>query len=108
MTTNQFYELYRHLGTLRTDASNIHLVIEKLTLLCRETKTSSSPEECLLAADNCLHEISNSASLFAVALSCWLTDDEYHGLAKALADKASVNHLQAENPLAYDLSSLDE
>ena len=68
MTTNQFYELYRHLGTLRTDASNIHLVIEKLTLLCRETKTSSSPEECLLAADNCLHEISNSASLFAVAL----------------------------------------
>lgn len=108
MSTNQFYELYRHLGTLRTDASNIHLVIEKLTLLCRETKTSSSPEECLLAADNCLHEISNSASLFAVALSCWLTDDEYHGLAKALADKASVNHLQAENPLAYDLSSLDE
>ncbi|ENZ7196984.1 TPA: hypothetical protein QIW90_002764 [Klebsiella variicola] len=108
MSTNQFYELYADLATLRIDPSNCDHIIDKLTLLCRETITSSSLKECLLAADNCLQEISNSTSLFAIALSCWLTDDDYYELAKALADKASVNYLQVEYPLAYDLSALDE
>lgn len=108
MTTNQFYEIYRKLAALRTDAGNCPSVIAELTLLCRETIRTSSPEECLRAADNCLHEIGHSAPLFALALSCWLTDKECIGLAKALAHEASVCHLQAETPQAYDLSSIDE
>ncbi|WP_286871019.1 hypothetical protein [Pantoea sp. UBA5035] len=108
MSTNQFYELYRQLAALRTDAGNCHSVIAELTLLCRETIRASSPEECLRAADNCLHEIGQSAPLFAVALSCWLTDKALNGLAKVLAHEASVCHLQAATPQAYDLSSVDE
>ncbi len=108
MSTNQFYELYRQLAAVRTDADNSHSVIAELTLLCRETIRASSPEECLRTADNCLHEISQSAPLFALALSSWLTDKECIGLAKALAHEASVCHLQAANPQAYDLSSVDE
>lgn len=108
MSTNQFYELYRQLAALRTDANNSHVVIAELTLLCRETIRASSPEECIRTADNCLHEIGQSAPLFALALSSWLTDKECIGLAKALAHEASVCHLQAANPQAYDLSSVDE
>ncbi|WP_210483502.1 hypothetical protein [Pantoea ananatis] len=108
MTTDQFYEIYRQLAALRTDAGNCPSVIAELTLLCRETIRTSSPEECLRAADNCLHEIGQSAPLFALALSCWLTDKECIGLAKALAHEASVCHLQAATPQVYDLSSIDE
>lgn len=108
MTTDQFYEIYRQLVALRTDAGNCPSVIAELTLLCRETIRASSVDECLRAADDCLHEIGHSAPLFALALSCWLTDKECIGLAKALAHEASVYHFQAAPPQAYNLSSVDE
>ncbi|MEI7142827.1 hypothetical protein WCT98_07485 [Pectobacterium brasiliense] len=108
MTTHQFYELYSQLAALRTCADNCHLVIGELTLLCRETMKASSPKECLRAAENCFNEIGNSASLFVVALSCWLTDDENLDLAKALVHEVSVCHLQSVSPQAYDLSSTEE
>ncbi|WP_446027588.1 hypothetical protein [Lelliottia amnigena] len=108
MTNNQFYELYRRLAALQTSKDDCHTIIEELTLLCRETMRDSSPEECLAAADICLHEIGQSERLFAVALPCWLTEDECLYLAKALTHEASVNHFQANSPVAYDLSSTEE
>ncbi|MFV8801830.1 hypothetical protein ACNSO8_24940 [Yersinia sp. LJYL362] len=108
MTNNQFYELYRQLAALRTSNADCHPIIEELTRLYHETVRDSSPDEYLAAADICLHEIGQSERLFTVALACWLTEDECLDLAKALTHEASVSHLQANSPVAYDLSSTEE
>ncbi|EKN3504061.1 hypothetical protein ACSILG_000197 [Yersinia enterocolitica] len=106
MTNNQFYALYEQFSGLQYTPDNCQPVIDKLSRLCREKTLSSSHDECLTAANSCLHEIAQSATLFTVALSCWLTNDEDRWLAMALEQAASLNHLQATTPQIYALASI--
>ncbi|MGY4816487.1 hypothetical protein ACVNP3_11185 [Pseudomonas chlororaphis subsp. piscium] len=108
MANNQFYELYRRLVELQNEPEKCHSAIEELTELCREKTKTSSLEECLATADSCLREISHSPTIFAVAVSSWLTAEEDIELAKALVHEASVDQFQATIAQAYDLSQVDE
>ncbi|WP_038910345.1 hypothetical protein [Dickeya dadantii] len=108
MTNNQFYELYSRLAALQTSNADCHPIIEELTRLCLETIRNSSLQECLAVAALCFREIGQSEQLFTVALACWLTEDKCIDLAKVLTHEASVSHLQANSPVAYDLSSTEE
>jgi len=83
--------------------------LDELAKIYRErTPPPSSSEECLAEADDCLHEIAESAILFAAAVSSWLTEDDDVELAKALVSKASVSHLQQSAAEVYDLSDIEE
>ncbi|MBX9756912.1 MAG: hypothetical protein K2X80_19300 [Pseudomonadaceae bacterium] len=108
MATNQFYELYRRLAEYRNEPEKCHSAIGELAQLCHEQTRASSLEECLAVADSCLREICQSQTLFAVAVSSWLTHEEDIELAKALVHEASVDHFQATAALAYDLFPIDE
>ncbi len=108
MTNNPFYEIYRQLSALRKEPEKSQPVINALTQLCREKTKASSLPECLAVADSCLHEISQCQTLFALAISSWLTQAEDIGLAKALEHEASISHFQASTAQAYDLSSIEE
>lgn len=108
MTSNPFYELYHKLEQLRGDPEQCRPVIGELTQLCRETAKTSSPDECLAQAANCIRAICQSRAIFALAISAWLTNGEDIRLAKALIHEASVTYFQATNAQVFDLSLVDE
>ena len=109
MAREQFYNLYRKLASTRSKPTDAFPVLDELTLLCRDLRsTSASPQEWLAEAGNCLHEIAQSSLLFARAASRWLTNKEDIQLAKVLVHKASVRHLEQVAAEAYDLSIVEE
>lgn len=108
MSTDQFYEIYRRLPEAQKTPEQCQSLVCELSKLCRDIKMKSSLEESLLAADDCLYEIGESPTLFAAAISYWLSDDDDIELAKELKHKATVRHLQAKTAQAYDLSAIDE
>ncbi len=109
MVSEQFYEVYRKLAGARREPSKGSSVLDEFTKICRARKLASpSSDEWIAEADDCLHEVANSSTLFVTAVSDWLVVDEEIELAKALVHKASVRHLQQKVAEAYDLSKMDE
>lgn len=109
MTSDIFYELYRKLAIARNEPTKCLPVLDELAKACRDGKKADSSSDDLLAeVDNCLHEVAQSSTLFAAAVSSWLTTDEDVELAKALVHKASVSHLQQSAAEIYDLSNIEE
>jgi len=109
MTSDLFYELYRKLAAARDEPAKGLSVLDELAEFCCERKeAASSSEEWLDEARDCLYEVAQSSTLFAAAVSNWLTVDKYTDLARALIDKASVQHLQQPVAEVYDLSDIDE
>lgn len=109
MTSEPFYELYRKLAAVRSEPSKGLPVLDEFAQVCRDReKAVPSLDEWLAEADNCLHEVAYSSTLFAMAVSSWLAVDEEVVLAKALIHKASARHLQQQAAEAYDLSNIDE
>lgn len=109
MVSEEFYELYRKLAGTRREPSKGLSALDDLAKICRDRQKSTlSSDEWLAEADDCLHEITNSSTLFVAAISNWLAVDEEFELAKALIHKASVRHLQQKTTETYELSDIDE
>lgn len=95
MDHKQFYELYRRLAAARTDAEAARSALG--TLLAAFLQTSSNEKlraDWMAGADDCLHAIAESSSLFVAALSVWLVGGDSVALAKAVVHEANVRHLQ--------------
>lgn len=109
MSAVSFFDISRKLSSLGTAPSDYQTTIDQLALLCRDRQQSASaPDEWLNEVDHCLHEIAESSSLFPGAVSSWLTVNEDIKLGKALAEKASVKHLQQSVVEVYDFSKIEE
>jgi hypothetical protein len=109
MTNDIFYDLYHKLVLWRNEPTKFIPLLNELAIVCRERKkAASSSDEWLAEADNCLDEVVNYSTLFAAAVSNWLTVNENIELGNALAHKASVRHLQQPGAEFYDLSNIDE
>lgn len=109
MNSEPFYEIYRKLAVGRSEPTKCLPVLDEFANICRDMKkAASSSDEWLAEADNCLHEIAKSSTLFTAAVSSWLTTDGDIRLAKALVSKASVSHLQHSTAESYDLSNIEE
>jgi hypothetical protein len=102
MASETFYEIYRKLAAGRTDHAKALPALEELALACRATSSDEWGGE---AAD-CLHEIAQSSSLFAAAVTKWVTCSEDVQLAKALVHGGNVRHLQQPAAETYKFSSL--
>jgi hypothetical protein len=109
MVSEQFYELYHKLTGARHEPSKGLSVLDELAKICHDRKKATpSSDEWITEADDCLHEVAHSSTLFVAAVSSWLTVDEEIELAKVLVHKANVRHLQQEAAEVYDLSNIDE
>jgi len=109
MTSDLFDEFYRQLASERSEPTKCLALLREFATACRDKKmAAASTDEWLTEVDNCLHEVAQSQTLFAAAVSRWLTVDEDVDLARALVHKASVRHLQQTVAVAYDLSNIDE
>ena len=108
MSRELFYDLYRKLSAAQRDATTASQSIDALAALCRERMQSAAPPTDWRAdADDCLHVLADSSTLWAVALARWLIGDDVK-LAKALLHKANVHHLQQSAAELYDLSAIEE
>lgn len=105
----RFYELYQKFRSATDDTAAELLPFDEFASLCREMELAdTASDNWLRSADDCIHAISESPQLFAHGISRWLTQDDFKALAKAVAHKASVRHLQEGVPVVYDLSSIPE
>jgi hypothetical protein len=107
MAREIFYEIYRRLSIGRSAPEKAILVLDEFAHVCREVM-AETPDALHVEAGNCLHEIAQSPTVFAVAVAKWLTNQNDVPLAKALVHKSSVRHLQAAAAVSYDLSLIDE
>lgn len=109
MTSESYYELYRKLAGARNEPTKGLSSLGDFMMIYHERKTAvPTSVERLAEADDCLHEIADNSNLFVAAISNCLTVEEDVELAKALVQKASVQHLQQEAAEAYNLSNIDE
>ena len=105
----RFYEFYRKFRSATSDGAAEPPPFDEFASLCREVELAdTTSDNWLRAADDCVHVFVDSPKLFALAISKWLTDNDFATLAKAVAHKASVRHLQQASPLVYDLSTIPE
>ena len=108
MTAEFFYEIYRKLSLGREEPHKALPVLDELAVACRNTDNPDSPTNWRRQAESCIHVISESSQMFAMAVARWITTSEDIELAKALAHHASVRHLKQTAAELYDLSSVDE
>lgn len=109
MSDESFFEFYRKLSSANAEPSVYQSIIDQLAIHCRDRQqTASNSDEWLSDVDDCLCEIAESSTLFPGAVSRWLTIKEDTKLGKALAQKASVRHLQQSAAEFYDLSRIEE
>jgi len=105
----RFHEFYRKFSTASRDTNAEPPPFDEFASLCREAElAAAAPDVWLGDADDCLHAIAESSSLFAPAISKWLTQVDFMALAKALAHKANVQHLGRASPVAYDLAAIPQ
>lgn len=107
MAKETFFEIYRKLSAARAAPAKALPVLDEFAQACKEAM-AEAPDEWQAEAENCLHEISLSTTVFPIAIAKWLTDQDTVSLAKALVHESSVQHLQAPVAVRYDLSSIDE
>lgn len=105
----RFHEFYRKFSAASCDMNAEPPPFDEFASLCREAELADAASHAWLGdADDCLHVIAESSVLFAPAITKWLTQADFMALAKALAHKANVQHLQRASPVAYDLATIPE
>lgn len=108
MLRDDFFEIYRRLGSAATDFPAAAAAEDELSAAFLEHERAGGGSEWLASADDCIYEIAESPPLFSRAISSWITSTGFAELIKAVLHQANVRHLRPTSAVAYDLSGVDE